>query len=88
MGSGDLTGPNGYMQMYRVTASAVKRVSLNIKVGGPASAQLGLLNSFMRHCIEEGLPLDFVSALPFRRTRGLRLSYGSRNIFVIRHNLN
>jgi xylan 1,4-beta-xylosidase len=39
----------------------VKRVSPDIKVGGPASAQLGLLNSFMRHCIDEGLPLDFVS---------------------------
>jgi xylan 1,4-beta-xylosidase len=54
-------GPNGYMQMYRVTAAAVKRVSPDIKVGGPASAQLGLLNSFIRHCMDENLPLDFVS---------------------------
>jgi xylan 1,4-beta-xylosidase len=52
-----------YMDLYRVTATTLKRHNPNLKVGGPAVAILDkpTLPQFMAFCREHRLPLDFYS---------------------------
>ena len=50
-----------YYELYDATARALKGVSLRLRVGGPATAQAAWVASFIRHCVENHVPLDFVS---------------------------
>jgi xylan 1,4-beta-xylosidase len=51
-----------YWQLYDHTANDVKRVSSELRVGGPATAQAAWVDAFIRHCVENHIPLDFVSS--------------------------
>ncbi len=48
-----------YYKLYEVTAQAVKSVDESYRVGGPATAGGGWLGSFIGHCQDNNLPLDF-----------------------------
>jgi xylan 1,4-beta-xylosidase len=50
-----------YYELYDCTAKALKQVSPQLKVGGPACAMNNWLESFIRHCHDGKIPLDFVS---------------------------
>lgn len=50
-----------YYQLYDVTARALKGVSSRLRVGGPATAQAAWVDRFIRHCVENHVPVDFVS---------------------------
>ena len=50
-----------YDQLYDHAARAIKRVSPRLRVGGPATAQAAWVDRFIRHCVENGIPVDFVS---------------------------
>ena len=50
-----------YYQLYDATARALKGVSPRLRVGGPATAQAAWVASFIRHCVDNRVPLDFVS---------------------------
>src|SRR6266568_502574 len=50
-----------YFRLYDVTARALKRVSPSLRVGGPATAQAAWVGAFIRHAVEDRVPLDFVS---------------------------
>src|SRR5713226_8519139 len=50
-----------YDQLYDHAARAIKRVSPRLRVGGPATAQAAWVDRFIRHCVENGVPVDFVS---------------------------
>lgn len=50
-----------YMQLYARAASALKRVSPHLRVGGPATAQAAWVDRFIAYCVEHHLPVDFVS---------------------------
>lgn len=50
------------MYIYNTSARAVKAVHASLRVGGPASAGLGLLPEFIAGCEEFGAPYDFVSS--------------------------
>ena len=50
-----------YYHLYDVTARALKAVSPRLRVGGPATAQAAWVDSFIKHCAENHVPLDFVS---------------------------
>jgi xylan 1,4-beta-xylosidase len=50
-----------YYQLYDVTARALKGVSPRLRVGGPATAQAAWIDSFIKHCVENHVPVDFVS---------------------------
>ena len=50
-----------YEQLYDSAAVAIKRVSPQLRVGGPATAQAAWVSSFIRHTVEQKVPLDFVS---------------------------
>jgi xylan 1,4-beta-xylosidase len=50
-----------YYHLYDVTARALKAVSPRIRVGGPSTAQAAWVDRFIRHCVENHVPLDYVS---------------------------
>jgi xylan 1,4-beta-xylosidase len=50
-----------YYHLYDVTAVALKNVSPRLRVGGPATAQAAWVHRFIRHCVENQIPVDFVS---------------------------
>ena len=50
-----------YYQLYDTTARALKKVSPNIRVGGPATAQAAWVDKFLKHCAESHVPVDFAS---------------------------
>jgi xylan 1,4-beta-xylosidase len=50
-----------YYQLYDAAARALKGVSPRLRVGGPATAQAAWADRFIRHCVENRVPLDFVS---------------------------
>src|ERR1700691_6609632 len=50
-----------YYRLYDVAARALKGVDSRLRVGGPASAQAAWVDRFIRHCVENHVPVDFVS---------------------------
>jgi xylan 1,4-beta-xylosidase len=50
-----------YYQLYDITARALKTVDSRLRVGGPATAQAAWVDRFVRHCVDNHIPLDFVS---------------------------
>jgi xylan 1,4-beta-xylosidase len=50
-----------YDHLYDVTAQSLKAVSPRLRVGGPATAQAAWVDRFIRHCVENHVPVDFVS---------------------------
>jgi xylan 1,4-beta-xylosidase len=50
-----------YWTLYDHTARALKAVDARLRVGGPATAQAAWVADFIRHCQEQGVPVDFVS---------------------------
>ena len=50
-----------YYQLYDVAARAMKAVSPQLRVGGPATAQAAWVDRFIRHCADNHVPVDFVS---------------------------
>jgi len=50
-----------YFNLYDVTARAIKNVSPNYRVGGPATAGCGWITQFINHCATNHVPVDFVS---------------------------
>lgn len=50
-----------YLTLYDETARAVKRVDEHLRVGGPATAQAAWVDVFIKHCLDNRVPFDFVS---------------------------
>jgi xylan 1,4-beta-xylosidase len=50
-----------YDHLYDVTAQSLKAVNSRLRVGGPATAQAAWVDRFIRHCVENHVPVDFVS---------------------------
>jgi xylan 1,4-beta-xylosidase len=50
-----------YYALYDLTASALKAVNLQLRVGGPATAQAAWVDRFIQHCADHNVPVDFVS---------------------------
>jgi len=50
-----------YYKLYDVTALALKGVNTHLRVGGPATAQAAWVDRFVRHDVENHIPVDFVS---------------------------
>jgi xylan 1,4-beta-xylosidase len=50
-----------YYELYDRAARAIKRVSLRLRVGGPATAQAAWVDRFLAHCKEKSVPVDFAS---------------------------
>ncbi|MGB7681342.1 MAG: hypothetical protein WBL70_06735 [Candidatus Acidiferrales bacterium] len=50
-----------YYELYDHAARGVKRASPRLRVGGPATAQAAWVDRFIKHCVENHVPFDFVS---------------------------
>eukprot|EP01123_Difflugia_compressa_P001024 TRINITY_DN11168_c0_g1_i1.p1 TRINITY_DN11168_c0_g1~~TRINITY_DN11168_c0_g1_i1.p1 ORF type:complete len:382 (+),score=46.71 TRINITY_DN11168_c0_g1_i1:15-1160(+) len=50
-----------YFELYKASATAIKRVSPSFRVGGPASAGLGWISDLITFCKTNNVPLDFIS---------------------------
>jgi xylan 1,4-beta-xylosidase len=50
-----------YFELYDHTAKALKAVSQQIRVGGPATAQAAWVGDMIAHASQNNIPLDFVS---------------------------
>ena len=50
-----------YFELYDHAASAIKRVNVKLRVGGPATAQAAWVRPMIEHCVKGNVPLDFVS---------------------------
>jgi len=50
-----------YYHLYEVTARAIKGVNQRLRVGGPSTAQAAWVDRFIAHCVEQKVPVDFVS---------------------------
>jgi xylan 1,4-beta-xylosidase len=56
------TGTQGdYFELYRHTVEAIKSVDPELRVGGPATAQVAWIPEFVDFCGARGLPADFIS---------------------------
>jgi xylan 1,4-beta-xylosidase len=51
-----------YWDLYDHTARAVKAVSPQLRIGGPATAQAAWADAFIQHCAANHVPVDFVSS--------------------------
>jgi xylan 1,4-beta-xylosidase len=50
-----------YFSLYKLTATAIKKVDPRLKVGGPSTAQAAWADDFIAYCTRSGVPFDFVS---------------------------
>ena len=53
--------PEEYLQLYDVTAAAVRSVDARLRVGGPSSAASGWVEELLAHAERAGSPVDFVT---------------------------
>jgi xylan 1,4-beta-xylosidase len=53
---------SSYWELYDHTALAVKKVDRRLRIGGPATAQAAWVDAFIQHCVQQKIPLDFVSS--------------------------
>lgn len=51
-----------YFELYDVAARAIKRVCVEYRVGGPATAGMQWLGETVAHCRENEVPLDFLTS--------------------------
>ncbi len=51
-----------YYQLYDSTARTLKQVDQRLRVGGPATAQAAWVDRFIRHVVDNNVPVDFVSS--------------------------
>ncbi len=52
---------SSYWELYDHTALAVKKVDRRLRIGGPATAQAAWVDAFIQYCVQQKIPLDFVS---------------------------
>ena len=59
--AGDPKQPT-YWELYDHTARAVKAVNSRLRIGGPATAQAAWAADLIQHCVDNNVPIDFVSS--------------------------
>jgi xylan 1,4-beta-xylosidase len=50
-----------YYDLYDAAALTLKKVNSRLRVGGPATAQAAWVDRFIRHGVENHIPVDFIS---------------------------
>jgi xylan 1,4-beta-xylosidase len=51
-----------YFELYDHTVRAIKGVDSRLRVGGPSTAQAAWADVFIKHCVDNKVPVDFVSS--------------------------
>jgi xylan 1,4-beta-xylosidase len=50
-----------YFKLYKETATSIKSVSANYRVGGPATAGSAWIPDMINFCVQQKVPIDFIS---------------------------
>lgn len=66
-----------YFRLYREAAHALKEVAPALRVGGPATAHNGWLESFLDDCDRTRTPVDFVSTHHYPTDRVMHVAGGT-----------
>ncbi|MGA2543064.1 MAG: glycoside hydrolase [Verrucomicrobiota bacterium] len=66
-----------YFALYAATAHAIKSVSADYKVGGPATAGCGWVPEFIHFCDTNHAPVDFISTHTYGVESGYLDEYGN-----------
>jgi xylan 1,4-beta-xylosidase len=66
-----------YFDLYAATARAIKSVSPDYKVGGPATAGCGWVPEFIQFCKTSQSPVDFISTHTYGVDSGFLDEYGN-----------
>jgi len=73
-----------YFKLYAASAAAIKSVSPQYRVGGPATAGNGWIADFIRYCADNHVPVDFVSTHTYGVGQGFLDAEGNRGTVVSR----
>ena len=71
-----------YLQLYDVSARAVKSVCADYRVGGPSTAANDWAPELIRHCQTNAIPLDFISTHTYG-VRGAVDEFGTKVLTLI-----
>lgn len=71
-----------YFRLYDATAGAVKKVSADYRVGGPATAGRGWIPEMIAHAAQTGVPLDFVSTHDYGVSGGGLDAEGNQQLYL------
>jgi xylan 1,4-beta-xylosidase len=71
---------SSYFELYDHTARALKAVSQQIRVGGPATAQAAWVDAMIAHATQNHVPLDFVSTHVYGNDTGDNVFHDNRPI--------
>jgi len=71
-----------YFKLYTVTAQAIKSVSPDYRVGGPATAMGQWDESFLGYCYSNNVPLDFISSHNYGVKSGYLDETGQRGTVI------
>jgi xylan 1,4-beta-xylosidase len=63
-------GQDGYFELYKTSAFALKAVDTKLRVGGPSTAGMGWIPEFLDYCAKNSVPVDFVSSHSYGTTEG------------------
>jgi xylan 1,4-beta-xylosidase len=69
-----------YFELYDHTARAIKSVSPQLRVGGPATAQAAWIPAMIQHAAQKNVPLDFVSSHIYGNDKASDIFRGSEKI--------
>ncbi len=59
-----------YFHLYKVTADAIKSVSKDYRVGGPATAEHAWVSDLINYCVQNRVPIDFISTHTYGIEKG------------------
>ena len=65
-----------YFRLYRHSANAIKRVSPRYRVGGPATAGAAWTGEMIRFCVDNDVPIDFISTHDYGVQQGFLDEFG------------
>jgi xylan 1,4-beta-xylosidase len=71
-----------YFKLYTVTAEAIKQVSKDYRVGGPATAGSAWIPEFIDFCSRNNVPVDFVSTHTYGVNQGFVDPDGNRGTIL------
>lgn len=71
-----------YFKLMSATAAAIKRVSVDYRVGGPATAGHGWISDTIAYAAANGVPLDFVSTHDYGVRGGALDEHGVQQLFL------
>jgi xylan 1,4-beta-xylosidase len=71
-----------YFKLYDATVAAIKKVSVDYRVGGPATAGAGWVPEFIAHTAQSGAPVDFISTHTYAVSQGFLDADGNADLVL------